>query len=145
MRLLPWRDCSMTLRQNGSASGWLLGLLVTPRCRRYRLSGGCPISLWVCSRSVSLSRPTKHLPLSTVHLLSRCNNNSPRDSRFCLVRGREQAWCLFQVWQGRPLCSRVSTELACAVFPAFSQLSSGQVDDYQEEVARKLLWTSQLH
>ena len=77
----------MTLRSRGSTSGWLLGLLVTPRLRRYRLSGGCPISLWVGNRSVSVSRLTRHLPLSTVHLLSRCNN-SLRDNRFCLVRGR---------------------------------------------------------
>ena len=37
----------------------------------------------------------------------------------------EQVWCLFQVWQEGPLCSGVSTELAYAVFLAFSQLSSG--------------------
>ena len=80
----------MTLRQNGSASGWLLGLLVTPRLRRYRLSGGCPISLQVGIRFDSLSRPIRHLPPSTVHLLSRCNSNhsSPKDSRSHLVRGR---------------------------------------------------------
>ena len=80
----------MTLRQSGSTSGWLLGLLVTPMLRRYRLSGGCPISLRVCICSVSLSRPTRHLPPSTVHLLSRCssNNNSLRDSRSHLVRDR---------------------------------------------------------
>jgi len=46
----------MTLRQNGSASGWLLGLLVTPMLRKYRLSGGCPISLRVGIRFDSLSR-----------------------------------------------------------------------------------------
>ena len=89
MLLLSWKDFSMTLRLSGSANGWLLGLLVTPRLRRYRLSGGCPIGLRVGIHSDSLSRPTRHLPPSTVHLLSRCNSsNNPRDSRFCLITGR---------------------------------------------------------
>ena len=78
----------MTRRQNGSASGWLLGLLVTPRRRRYRLSGGCPISVRVGIRFDSLSRPIRHLPPSTMHLLSRCNISSPRDSRSHLVKDR---------------------------------------------------------
>ena len=77
----------MTLRQNESASRWLMGLLVAPRLRRYRLSGGCLISLRVGSHFVSRSRLTRHLPPSIMHLLSRCNN-SLRDNRFCLVRGR---------------------------------------------------------
>ena len=88
MLLLPWRDYSVTLRLSGSASGWLLGLPVTPRFRRYRLLGGCLISLQVGSRPTSLSRPTRHLPFSTMHLLNRCNNSSPKDSRFRLIRGR---------------------------------------------------------
>ena len=78
----------MTLRQNGSASGWLLGLLVTPRRRRYRLSGGCPINLPVGICFDSLNRLFRHLPLSIVHLLSRCNISSPRDSRSHLVKDR---------------------------------------------------------
>ena len=76
----------MTLRQNGSASWWLLGLLVTPMLRKYRLLGGCPISLWVGIRFDSLSRPFRLLPLSIVHLLSRCNISSLRDSRSHLVK-----------------------------------------------------------
>ena len=58
--------------------------LVTHRLRRCRLSGGCPITLWVDNRLARLSRLTKHLPLSTVHLLSRCS--SLRDSMFHLIR-----------------------------------------------------------
>ena len=86
--LLPWRGCSVTLRQNGSKSGWLLGLLVSPRHRRYRLLGGCPISLRVGICFDSLSRPFRHLPLSIMHLLSKCNINSLRDSRSHLVKER---------------------------------------------------------
>ena len=78
----------MTLRQNGSASGWLLGLLVTPMLRKYRLLGGCPISLRVGIRFNNLNRPFRLLPLSTVHLISRCNISSPRDSRSHLIKGR---------------------------------------------------------
>jgi hypothetical protein len=66
---LPCRDCSVTLRQNGSASRW-------------------PISLWVGIHFNSLSRPIRHLPPSTVHLLSKCNNSSPRDSRSHLIKDR---------------------------------------------------------
>ena len=91
----------MTLRQNGSASGWLLGLLVTPRRRRYRLLGGCPISLWVGIRFDSLSRPFRHLPLSTVHPLSRCNINSPRDSRSHLVKDKGTSLVLVSSVAGR--------------------------------------------
>ena len=78
----------MTLRQSGSISGWLLGLLVTPKLKRYRLLGGCPISLRVGIRFDSRSIPIRHLPPSTVHLLSRCNNNSPRGSRSHLIKDR---------------------------------------------------------
>ena len=59
-----------------------------PRHRKYRLSGGCPISLWVGIHFDSLSRPFKHLPLSIVHLLSRCNISGPRDSRSHLIKDR---------------------------------------------------------
>ena len=52
-----------------------------PMPRKYRLSGGCPISLRVGIHFDSLNRPFRHLPLSIVHLLSRCNISSPRDSR----------------------------------------------------------------
>ena len=76
----------MTLRNNGSASRWLLGLLVTPRRRRYRLSGGYPTSPQVSIRFDSLSRPFRHLPLSIMHLLSRCNISNPRDSRSHLIQ-----------------------------------------------------------
>ena len=64
---------------------------------------------------------------------------------FALLGTGEQVWCLFQVWQGGPLCSGVSIELAYVDFLAFSQLLSGQEDDYHEEGAHKTLWTSQLH
>ena len=86
MLLLPWKDFSTTLRLSGSASGWLLGLLVTPRHRKYRLSGGCPINLWAGIHFDSLSRLFRHLPLSIVHLLSRYNISSPRDSRSHLIK-----------------------------------------------------------
>ena len=76
----------MTRRQNGSASGWLLGLLVNPMPRKYRLSGECPISLRVGIRFDSLSRLFRHLPLSIMHLLSRCNISNPRDSRSHLIQ-----------------------------------------------------------
>ena len=78
----------MTPRKNGSTSGWLLGLLVTPRRRRYGLSSRFPTSLRVGIHFDSLSRPFRHLPLSIVHLLSRCNISSPRDSRSHLVKDR---------------------------------------------------------
>ena len=78
----------MTLKQNGSTSGWLLGLLVTPMLRKYRLLGGCPISPWVGIHFDSLSRLFRLLPLSIVHLLSRCNISSLRDSRSHLIKGR---------------------------------------------------------
>ena len=78
--------------QRDSQAEWKRKLVITrssshPRLRRYRLSDGCPISLRMGYRFVSLSRPTRHLPLSTVHLLNR-GNNSTRDSRFHLIRGR---------------------------------------------------------
>ena len=76
----------MTLRQNGSASGWLLGLLVTPMRRKYRLSGRCPINLQASIRFDILSRLFRLLPLSIVHLPSRCNLSSLRDSRSHLVK-----------------------------------------------------------
>ena len=45
-----------------------------------------PITLSVDSRLARLSGLTRHLPLSTVHLLSRCS--SLRDSRFRIARDR---------------------------------------------------------
>ena len=78
----------MTRGQNGSASRWLLGLLVTPMPKRYRLSGGCPISLRAGIRFDSLSRPFRYLPLSIMHLLSRCHISSPKDSRSHLIWDR---------------------------------------------------------
>ena len=74
--------------QRDSQAEWKCKRVITrssshPSLRRYMLSGGCPISLRVGSHSISLSRPTRHLSLSTVHLLSRCNN-----SRFHLIRDR---------------------------------------------------------
>ena len=83
---LLWRDFNVTRRMSGSVRGWSLGLLVTDSHRRYRLWEGCPITLRVDSHLIRLSRLTRHLPLSTVHLLSRCN--SLKDIRFCLVRDR---------------------------------------------------------
>ena len=58
------------------------------RLRRYRLSGGCPISLRVGICFNSLSRPIRHLPPSIMHLLHRCNISSPRDSRSHLINNR---------------------------------------------------------
>jgi len=59
-----------------------------PRRRKYRLSGGCPINLPASIRFDSLDRLFRHLPLSIVHLLSKCNISSPRDSRSHLVKDR---------------------------------------------------------
>ena len=76
----------VTLRQNGSTIRWLLGLLATPRHKKYILLGGCPINLWVGIHFDNLSRLFRHLPLSIVDLLSRCNISSPRDSRSHLIK-----------------------------------------------------------
>ena len=84
----------MTHRQNGSASRWLLGLLVTPMRRKYRLSGRCPINLQASIRFDILSRLFRLLPRSIVHLLSRCNLSSLRDSRSHLIWDRETSLVL---------------------------------------------------
>ena len=76
----------MTRRQNGSASKCILDLLVTPTPKKYRLSGGCPINLQTGIRFDSLSKLFRLLPLSIVHLPSRCNISSLRDSRSHLVK-----------------------------------------------------------
>jgi hypothetical protein len=91
---LLWRDCSVTLKLSGSASGGFLGLLVTHRLRRCRLSRGCPTIPQVDSHLDSLSRLIKHRWLSIVHLLSRCSSH--RDNSFHLVRGRWSS--LLLVW-----------------------------------------------
>ena len=84
----------MTRRQNGSVSGCLLDLLVTPMPRKYRLSGGCPISPRAGIRFDSLSRLFRLLPHSTMHILSRCHISSPKDSRSHLVWDRKTSWVL---------------------------------------------------
>ena len=84
---LLWRGFSGISRQNGSTSKWLRGILATPILRKYRLSGGCPINLQAGIHFDNLSRLFRPLPLSIVHLLSRCNS-SLRDSRLWLARGR---------------------------------------------------------
>ena len=76
----------MTHRQNGSASGWLLDLLVTPMPRKQRLSGGCPINRQASIRFDSLSRLFRLLSLSIMPPLSKCNIGSPMDSRSHLVK-----------------------------------------------------------
>ena len=83
---LPWRACSVTPKQNGSASEWLQGLLVTPMPRKYRLLGRCPINLQAGIHFDSLNRLFRLLPLSIVHLPSRCNLSSLKDSRSHLVK-----------------------------------------------------------
>jgi hypothetical protein len=62
------------IRLSRSASGGSLDLLVTHRLRRCMLSRGCPTTPQVDGRLGSLSRLARHCLISTVHLLSRCNN-----------------------------------------------------------------------
>ena len=127
--------------QRDSQAKWKHKRVITgssshPRLRRYRLSGRCPISLWVGSCSVSLSRPTRHLPLSTMHLLCRCNN-SLRDSRFRLTRGRGTSLVLVSSVARK--ATMLGSVYRTGLHSMLCQLSSDQVDDHQEEGARKPL------
>jgi hypothetical protein len=108
MQSLLWRDCSVTLKLSGSASGEILGILVTSRRRRCRLSRGCPTIPLVDSRLGSLNRLVRRSWLSTVHLPSRCSGH--RDNSFHLVRGRWSSLLAISSEKGGPFCSRVSRE-----------------------------------
>ena len=88
------------------------------------------MTLRVDSCLVRLNRLTRHLPPSTMHLLSRCSGL--RDSRFCLIRDRRTSWVLVSSVARKATIDRISLAVFRGVSHEGRLISRGARDQEQE-------------
>jgi hypothetical protein len=143
MQPLLWRVCSGTLRLSGSTSREFLGLLVTSRHKRCRLSRGCPTIPLVDSRLGSLNRLVRRSRLSTVHLPNRCSGH--RDSSFHLVRGRWSSLLAVSSVARRATLLRSVPRTGLFSLPSCPPTLADQEDGYQEESPSEPFRAGELH
>jgi hypothetical protein len=106
----------VTLRLSGSASEGSLCLLVTLGSE----DAGCQEDVLPLPRWIAISTASANLAdtADSIPCTYSAGAAAPRTAVFTSSGVDDQVYCLFQVWQGGPLCSGVSRESGYSVFLA---------------------------